>query len=73
MSTDVDLGRDVEIARLEWEVCEAAVNLRMMNGPNTPAHAYVYASSDLMAAVDALIAARKKIEAEALHSNAPPS
>lgn len=53
---------DSEISNLEWQVVEAAVNLRLINKPSTPVTGYQHAYNDFAAAVDALIAAREQKE-----------
>lgn len=80
MSTEVNLGRDVEIARLEWEVCQTATARRELEHQLFPLGAPKSSDSELnrrfvaeQEACDALIAARKKIEAEVLYPDAPPS
>jgi hypothetical protein len=64
-----DLGRIADardrqemLEDLESAVVEAAVNLKSMTKPATPAHAYVQAQSEFMTAIDALIAAREGAE-----------
>jgi hypothetical protein len=47
------------LEQLEQDVVDAAILLRTINKPHTPAHAYSHAYDDLMNAVDALLRERK--------------
>jgi hypothetical protein len=55
-----------DLSNLEWRVVEAAINLKLINKPDTPATGYHHAYNDLMSVVDALIEAREEKEKQSV-------